>query len=412
MRFWDVLVLAFESLNAHKLRTALTTLGMMFGVGAVIATLSIGAGAEREALRLISRLGKNNVVVRTKTFESEVLKKIRKDSLGLSVRDMAALKESVASIAEVLPTVDIEPYQVLSETRIAKAEAIGVSYRHPRVIEARLSQGRFIDASDERNYAQVAVIGAGLRHRLFPGEVAMGRRLKVDDVWLVVIGVLEEDGLGSATTVAGVALTSTDDLVYLPYTTAMRKFRRDPLRAPLSTLTVQVSEGESAAQVGDAVRSILSRLHQGADDFDVVVPEVLMQQSQQTQRLFSLVMGLIAGISLLVGGIGIMNVMLASVLEQTREIGVRRAVGATRMAILQEFLTTSFALSFLGGLVGVGIGVAIAGGVAMYAGWPTVVTLGSVVLSLGVCVVVGVISGLYPALRAATLDPVVALSSE
>ena len=409
MRYLDILTLAFESLRAHPLRTALTTLGMMFGVGAVIATLSIGAGAEQEALRLISQLGKNNVVVRAKRFNPDELKKIRKESLGLSPRDITALQESIDHIGDVLPSIDVEAFQVLSETQKIKVPAIGVSHRQGQSLQ--LTEGRFLDAYDEHHHAQVAVIGSGLRRRLFGGEQAIGRRIKVDDVWLEVVGALAADGLGGAT-VGGVTLTSSDNAVYLPYTTALRKFRRDPLRAPLSALTIRIVDGASPAAVGEIVRAVLTRLHAGVDDFEVIVPEALMRQSQQTQRLFSLVMGLIAGISLLVGGIGIMNVMLASVLEQTREIGVRRAVGATQAAILQEFLATSFLLSLAGGIVGVAAGIAIARGVAAYADWPTVVTAGSVVISLGVCVVVGIVSGLYPALRAARLDPVVALSSD
>ncbi len=195
-------------------------------------------------------------------------------------------------------------------------------------------------------------------------------------------------------------------------TTALRKFDRDPLKAPLDEIVVRLSPDESAVAAGRALETLLDRLHAGVDDFELVVPEALLEQSRRTQRLFNIVMGCIAGISLLVGGIGIMNIMLATVLERTREIGVRRAVGARRGDIRSQFLVESFSISVLGGLAGVGMGVAIARGVAAYADWPTVVTPLSILLSTGVSVAVGLVSGIYPAVRAARLDPIEALRYE
>ena len=195
-------------------------------------------------------------------------------------------------------------------------------------------------------------------------------------------------------------------------TTALRKLDRDPLDAPLDELVVQLAPDADSRQAATMIGALVGRLHAGAEDWELVVPEALLEQSRKTQRLFNLVMGCIAGISLLVGGIGIMNIMLASVLEQTREIGVRRAVGARRSDIRFQFLVTAFSLAMLGGLAGVAMGLAIARGVASYASWPTVVTTWSIALSLGVSIVVGVVSGLYPAMRAARLDPIQALHAE
>jgi len=410
-RLLDALGVAFDNLADHKLRTLLTTLGMMFGVGAVIAMLSIGAGAEREALTLIDRLGIRNVVVRAKTYKPDELEEIRKKSIGLSQRDVEAIEEAVPGVDFAAARLEIEPYKVLSGGGKTKARVFGVGYRHREVTPFALSEGRMFDAADERDHAQVAVIGAAVRRELFGADPALGKDLKINDVWFEVVGVLAPEAT-PASAVQGVAVNSTEREIYLPLTTALRKLDRDPLKSPLTEIVVRLTPKAPARETGAVVGTLLDRLHGGVVDYEIVVPEALLQHSAQTQRLFSLVMGLIAGISLLVGGIGIMNIMLASVLEQTREIGVRRAVGATRGDIRFQFLVTAFALALLGGLLGVAIGVGIARAVAAYASWPTVVTTWSLALSLGVSVAVGVASGLYPAVRAARLDPIAALHSE
>ncbi|MCX5744788.1 MAG: ABC transporter permease [Proteobacteria bacterium] len=406
----DAFTVALESLAEHKLRTTLTMLGMMFGVGAVIAMLSIGAGAEREALALIERLGTRNVVVRAKTFKPEELAEIRKKSLGLSLRDVEALHEAVPGVEFAAPRIEVEPYKILAAGAKTEAAVYGVGWRHREVTPFALAEGRLLDKVDETRHAQVAVIGAGVRRDLFGGDPALGKDLKINDVWFEVIGVLEPEA-SATTSVQGIAVSSTEHEIYLPFTTAMRKLEREPLKSPLGEIVVRLAPNAPAGETGAVVGTLLDRLHGGAHDFEIVVPEALLRHSRETQRLFNLVMGLIAGISLLVGGIGIMNIMLATVLEQTREIGVRRAVGARRSDIRFQFLVTAFTLAMLGGLLGVTMGVGIAKVVAAYADWPTVVTTWSVALSLGVSVFVGVASGLYPAVRAARLDPIQALNT-
>jgi putative ABC transport system permease protein len=386
-------------------------LGMMFGVGAVIAMLSIGAGAERQALSLIDKLGTRNVVVRSKTFKPEELAEIRKKSMGLSQRDVEAIEEAVPGVEFAAPKIEIEPYKVLAAGAKTKAQVYGVGHRHRAVTSFALAEGRFIDAADEKHHGQVAVIGAGVRRDLFGADAAIGHDVKINDVWFEVVGVLAPEP-GAVTAVQGVAVSSTEREIYLPFTTALRKLDRDPMKSPLGEIVVRLDAKAPASETGAVIGSLLDRLHGGARDYDIIVPEALLRHSQQTQQLFNLVMGLIAGISLLVGGIGIMNIMLASVLEQTREIGVRRAVGATRSDIRFQFLVTAFSLAMIGGLLGVAMGLGIAKGVAHYATWPTVVTTWSIVLSLGVSVFVGVASGLYPAMRAARLDPIQALHAE
>jgi putative ABC transport system permease protein len=411
MRLADAVGAALENVSEHKLRSGLTMLGMMFGVGAVIAMLSIGAGAERQALELIDQLGMRNVVIRAETYEPDKVLEIRKKSLGLSLRDVAAIEEAVPGVGFIAPRIEIEPYLVLAEGAKSESSMYGVSRHYAALTNLQLAEGRYFDAVDEREHAQVAVIGATTRRDLFGAGPAIGQYVKVNDVWFEIIGVLASDASGGAT-IEGVDLLSSSTSIHIPFTTALRKLERDPLRSPLAEIVLHLDDGAAPYEVSAITNGLLDRLHGGVRDYEIIVPETLLEQSRQTQRLFNIVMGCIAGISLLFGGIGIMNIMLASVLEQTREIGIRRAVGATRADIRFQFLLTAFALSLLGGVAGITLGLAIAQIVAAYAGWPTIVTAWAIVLSTGVSVAVGLISGLYPAIRAARLSPIEALRRE
>jgi putative ABC transport system permease protein len=397
---------AVRNLARHKLRTALTMLGMIFGVGAVIAMLSIGAGGEQKAMETIGKLGLRNVIVRAKEIKPDERAELRKKSLGVSLRDAEAVMEAVPNVERVLPRIEVKAYKILAPTGKTKGRVFGVSSQFREVATIKLAQGRFFDARDEAEHAQVCVIGPEIRRNLFGYGAALGKQLKVNDVWLEVIGILASDPVGAS------AKGSNAEEIWLPVSTAMRKFDRDPLDAPLDELMVTVKEGVSPRSVAELAKPLLERLHGGADDYEVVVPEALLEQQRQTQRIFNIVMGSIAGISLLVGGIGIMNIMLASVLERTREIGVRRAIGARRKDIRSQFVIESFAISLIGGISGIIIGIVLARLVAAYAGWPTVITVWSLVLSTGVSITVGLVSGIYPATRAAELNPIDALRYE
>ncbi len=402
---------ALDSLAAHKLRSALTMLGMIFGVGAVIAMLAIGAGAERQALELIQRLGLSNVLVRARQqLKRDELEEMRKKSLGVSMRDARAIIEGVAGVERAAPRIEIETWRILAAGSNTKAKVFGVSAGHDQLSDLEVASGRFLDHQDERSHAQVAVIGERSASDLFGFDSPLGGRVKINDVWFEVVGMLRNSG--GSRTLGGVTLGSTADEIYIPVTTAMRKFDRDSLQSPLDEIIVRLEDDVAPREAAAAIRALLDRLHSGAEDFELVVPEALLEQSRRTQRLFNIVMGCIAGISLLVGGIGIMNIMLATVLERTREIGVRRALGARGLDIRRQFLIESFAISAIGGLVGIAAGVLLAKVVAASAGWPTVVTLTSIALSTGVSVLVGLVSGIYPAARAAALDPIEALRYE
>ena len=410
MNLSDALANALENLATHKLRSVLTMLGMIFGVGAVIAMLSIGEGAERQALEMIERLGVRNILIRDVDMRDEELSEVRETSPGVSPRDAVAIADAVPGVELTCARVEIEPYTVLSGGRTVKATAHGVDASFAGLTNLQVSRGRFLDELDVAEHGQVCVIGESVRRELFGYEEAIGRVLKVNEIWLEVVGVLSGSGGGS--TVEGVAVGSTDLDIYLPVSTAIRKLDLPLLEAPLDEIIVRLEPGVAPGDAAELIDELLSRLHGGEDDYELVVPEALLEQSRKTQRMFNIVMGAIAGISLLVGGIGIANIMLATVFERTREIGVRRAVGARKVDIRTLFLVESFAISIFGGLLGVVLGLVISKVVAASAGWSTVVTLWSVVLAFGVSMAVGIGSGLYPAIRAAELDPIDALRWE
>jgi putative ABC transport system permease protein len=401
-----------QSLRHHALRSFLAMLGIIFGVGAVIAMLSIGAGAEKQALEIIDAMGLRNVVVKDKRFDREnELQEIRRKSLGLASRDARAIRDAVPGVERVVTKIDVDAWKVLSPTGSrSKPRVLGVSADYPELVKLPLREGRFFDRRDEEEHAPVCVIGDQVRRDLFGFEPALGRPLKVNDEWLTVIGILAPGG--GKREIQGVTLEGTANDIYLPVTAAERRFSRVPLKAPLDELVVSMAPGTPVQESAAVVASLLDRLHGGTADYTITVPEALLEQSQKTQRLFDVVMGAIAGISLLVGGIGIMNIMLATVLERTREIGVRRAMGARQKDIRNQFVMEAFMVTVTGGLLGVAMGLAIAKGVAAYAGWSTIVTLWSIMLSVGVSAGVGLLFGIYPATRAARLDPVEALRYE
>lgn len=410
MIFREALAVSMGSIAAHKMRSSLTMLGIVFGVGAVIAMLSIGAGAEQEALETISRLGLENVVVRAKELKEDEAREVRSKSLGVSLRDAEAIRDAVPGVEMVAPKVEIDPWEVLAASGTAAANVFGVAAEHASLVDFALTEGRYLDARDISDHAQVAVIGEELRQDLYGYDQALGRHVKVNDVWFEVVGVLS--GGAEVDSFEGVSIASTARSVYVPVSVALRKFDRGLLESPLTEIVVHLEDAERGAETAEMIGDLLEHLHGGADDYELVVPETLLEESRRTQRMFNIVMGCIAGISLLVGGIGIMNIMLASVLERTREIGIRRAVGAKRRDILFQFIVESFSLSAVGGLAGVLLGILIARAVAAAAGWTTLITLWSVILATGVALVVGLLSGFYPAYRASNLDPIESLRYE
>jgi putative ABC transport system permease protein len=403
-----------ENLRTHKLRSLLTMLGMIFGVAAVVAMLSIGAGARQEIIAFIEQLGVRNIIVEAReTSDYQVVQKVRKLSQGLSLQDLRVIRANVEGLAAASARKRLTPTKMLPRPQGEMPVVYGVAPAYAALSGLRAASGRFFDATDDDTAAAVAVLGQAAASALFGAEDPIGRYVKLNDHWFQVIGVAGPQ-LAVQTDLAGLPAADRNNIVYVPLMAALLRLEDSQSRQKdeVDGLYLNLASGADINTTGALVRSILDALHRGARDFTVVVPAELLAEQQRTRRIFEVVMVAIASISLLVGGIGIMNIMLASVLERTREIGVRRAVGARRRNIIRQFLVETTLITTTGGALGVLFGVGLSQLVGRFAGWSTIVTPGSIVLAFAVSVSVGLIFGVYPAMRAARLDPVQALHYE
>jgi putative ABC transport system permease protein len=402
---------ALEEFAHHKLRTMLTLLGMIFGVGAVISMLSIGKGGEQEALKLIDALGLRNVVVESVPPPEERLKEQREESLGLTRRDLEVALQTLPQVTRHGALKEVRVHTLFSHTGRSDAEVLGITPSFFSMTNLTLASGRYFDDDDDRAYRQVCVVGAKAARDLFGTIDPLDRLLKVNHEWLRVIGVLADRPLAQQE-FEGVELSSPQNRVYVPLETALKRFRFRPMEDELDSFLLEVDEQGSVRSAAATVERLLETRHRGVNDYKLIVPEALLEQHRQTQRIFDIVMSSIAGISLLVGGIGIMNIMLATVLERTREIGIRRAIGARRADIRRQFLIEALTISLVGGLLGILVGFALAGGISLYSGWPFAWSTAAPPIAVTVCAAVGLLFGLYPAVRASHLDPVEALSRQ
>jgi putative ABC transport system permease protein len=412
MRYLTEVQFAVGNLRVHKLRTFLTMLGMIFGVGAVIAMLSIGAGAERESLRIIDTMGLRNIIVKDREFKDEDLKKIRENSLGLSTRDLQAISSVTPDIEAYAARKRVKTFQVFSfKGKSDDSNVVGVTPSYFRLAKYNLAEGGLFAEPDERDFEQFCVIGSRVKQKLFGPLDSIGQAIKIDKMWFTVIGVLQDNNLAKDE-FEGVKIQDFSNDIYIPLATALKKFELKRFESELDEIVISIKNTEALKPSAVLISEVLANTHGKAEDYSIVVPRELLEQNQRTQRIFNIVMSCIAGISLVVGGIGIMNIMLASILERTREIGVRRAVGARRRDIWKQFLIEALTISFLGGVTGILFGFAVSRVVALYAEWSTVVTPESIAMSFGVSATVGLIFGIYPAVRASRLDPVEALRYE
>ena len=402
---------AAGSLGRHQLRTSLTMLGMIFGVAAVLAMLSIAAGAEEEALDMIARMGLRNIVVRAKSFEESEMQVIRQDSPGLSRKDIDALRKALPAGTVLVGKKILKTYQVGSEFAASDSRVIGVNAIYPQLASLSVVEGSFFLPSDELKANQVCVLGTTSRSRLFGLSDPLGQGVKINDVWFAVIGVLADQFIEKQE-FEGIKIENPNNEIFIPLGTLLTKFERDPVANELDDIIIRVPESEGIAEQAAFVSAMVGSMHRQIDDFTLVVPERLLTQSRQTRRIFNIVMGAIASISLLVGGIGIMNIMLATVLERTGEIGLRRALGARRRDISRQFLLEALVISVSGATIGIGLGYGIASLVSTYSGWPTIVTPLSVLLGVGVSMTVGLVFGIYPARQASHVSPIEALRYE
>jgi putative ABC transport system permease protein len=397
-----------ESLLQHKLRTLLTLLGMIFGVGAVIAMLSIGRGAEREALQLIDTMGLRNIIVKAKTFEESKLKEIRENSPGLTLQDLNAARETLPFLSNSSASKQVKVFAVFSESGETDAEVWGVTPTHLDMANLSVSRGRFLLPFDDVVYAHVCVIGSRVAQVLFPGQVAIGKNVKINHVWMTVVGVLKDKSL-IKDEFQGIALKGEQNNIYVPLQTALMVFRFGPYESDIDEFRVQLKSEITSGTAAATLAHLMKRRHKEISDYEMIVPEALLEQHRKTQNIFTIVMACIAGISLLVGGIGIMNIMLATVLERTMEIGLRRAVGARQIDIRSQFIAETVSISAVGGVAGVVFGFALSLAISAITGWPVGWTITAVLLSFFVCTIIGFASGVYPALKASKLDPIEAL---
>ena len=440
---------AVEAVRVNKLRAGLTSLGILFGVASVIAMLAIGKGAEQEVLEQMRLLGSNNVVItplveqKEGPVAEEDKRDVKKFTPGLTYADAQA-------IGRVIPGIDATSAEIVLNTTLSRegrrrsGKVVGVDTAYFGLTNLKLERGSWFRALEVERGLPVAIIGQGVRTRFFTTEDPIGKPLKVGETWVTVVGVLEDRHIGSQfSSELGIRDANMD--VYVPVRSVLLRYRNRALvtaqdvqeasqegtfvsndeepeteeqRAErtnyhqLDRIIVRVNQSELVPSVSAVLRKMLERRHNAVIDFEVTVPELLLQQERRTKTIFNIVLGAIASISLIVGGIGIMNIMLASVLERTREIGVRRAMGATQKDILFQFLSEAVLISVAGGLAGIIVGASLSFGIERFAEIRTLVSYISIAVAFGVSFTVGLVFGIVPAWRAAKADPVVSLRYE
>jgi len=406
--------MGLSSLLVHKLRSLLTMLGMIFGVGAVVAMLSITAGAQKEMMSYIDLLGVNNIIIEAKeAVDRNELQARRAISPGMSFRDFRSIAENVQGLEALTPRKRFKPQKVLPKTAADPPILIGVLPNYMQINSLKVVEGRFFNDEDNDRSAPVCVLGESAKVNLLGYDPAVGKFVKINDTWLQVVGVLAPQATAD-TGVEGLEVASGNNLVIAPLNTVMRRFEdsNSYLKDEIDGMYIRVKNGTDSIETSNVINAILTATHKDAGDYAITVPAGLLEQRRRTGFIFNVVMICIAGISLLVGGIGIMNIMLATVLERTREIGIRRAIGAKQRDIIRQFLTEAVLISIMGGLLGIIFGVTLSQIIASAAGWSTVVTTSSIAVAFGVSCGIGLVFGIYPAMQAARLDPIEAIRYE
>jgi putative ABC transport system permease protein len=421
----SIVRLGVKSLLLHKLRSALTMLGIIFGVCSVIAMLAIGEGASYEAQEAIKRLGSENIILRSlKPPEDSKQSGVGRGTAidyGLTYRDGARIQSTIPGVARVLPVRIIRENVRFSKNSVA-CQVIGTLPFYGEIVGLDLLRGRFLTETDERNNDNVCALTVGLAQQLFPYQDPLDQSVRVDAFYYRVVGLVREKNLPAQRAQAGRKEGEPlDNNLYIPLSTARARFGEVLMRrsagsyeiekVELHQVTVQMKDTGLVETADPQIKALLSRFH-AKNDYEVIVPLQLLRSAEKTKRIFNIVLGSIAAISLLVGGIGIMNIMLATVTERTREIGIRRALGAKRHDITLQFLVETVVLAVGGGLIGVVVGILAPVIVSHLTTMRTIVTVWSVLLAFGISGAVGIIFGLYPAKAAARLDPIEALRHE
>lgn len=449
-RYMHDILIAVESILSNKLRSILTALGIIFGVAAVISMMAIGNGAQQEILEQIKMVGVNNIIITPVLPQNEDSESTgestgadagqkKKFSRGLTVIDAEAIRNFVSSVKNISPEITFNSFVIQNGIR-EQAKVVGVSHEFFQLYDLPLDQGYIFDQYQEENGLAVCVIGANIRSRFFNQTEAIGQYIKFGDVWLKVIGVLRRNNV-SVTGHQQTGVNVINDNIYIPAKTMLMRFKNRALVAQrsnvgggmrrggmivtstttsdtqknyhqLDRIVVQVQETEQLTPTVELLSRMMLRRHSDVRDFEITVPELLLKQQQRTKEIFNIVLGAIAGISLLVGGIGIMNIMFASVMERIKEIGTRMAIGAKKKDIIVQFLAEAVLISVTGGLIGVILGVVASWLITKIAGILTIVSFSSIFVSFFVSATVGVIFGYSPAKRASEKDPIESLRYE
>lgn len=439
--------IALEALIANRFRAILTSLGIIFGVAAVIAMLAIGAGTEREILEQIKQIGSNNIIIKAviikkKSLESDTEKEKSgtsgRYSAGLSIQDAANILETVPGVNYISPEIETES-SFYSNGLKTQGKLIGITNKYFESNNLQSAEGYFFSEQQLDQANAVCIIGKGIKAKLFAKTEPIGQKIKCNGEWLTVIGVLENRDVSQNST-QKFSIRNVNTEVYIPVKTMLLRFYNrsnltvaDIKRAAsmdeeeeggnsnenadenyhqLDRLVVNMHDSKDIQGGVELIEAILKRRHNEVDDYEIVVPELLLKQEQRTRKLFNIVLAVIAGISLLVGGIGIMNIMLASVLERTKEIGLRMSIGARRKDIVFQFIAEAVLISVSGGIVGIITGVVISVLIEKLADIQTIISVTSVLVSFVVSVSVGLLFGIFPARRAAKQSPMESLRYE
>lgn len=441
------LFIAISAVIANKIRSLLTALGIIFGVAAVIAMLAIGNGAQQEILNQIKLVGVNNIVVKPiveqeeeKIEEGPGKREKKKFSPGLTLRDVKSIQTTLPSIAKLSPEIILETNLINNGLR-RSAKLVGVEPVYFQIFNFELADGAIFNEEQLRTGAPVCIIGSAIKSKFFPTENPIGKSLKVGIHWLTIVGVMKERFV-SKNSISKLGIRDFNMDVYSPLQTVLIRYKNRDLVTQtaiqkavrqqnvnqafgnetqagpavnyhqLDRLVIQVENTSLLTTSAEILSRLLKRRHYDVVDYEIEIPELLLKQQQRTNDIFNYVLGAIAGISLLVGGIGIMNIMLASVLERIKEIGLRLSIGAKKSDIIQQFLFEAMMISVTGGIIGVILGVSLAFLVSSVADIPTIITFTSILLSFGVAATVGLVFGIAPARKAANQDPITSLRYE
>jgi putative ABC transport system permease protein len=396
--------LAWRGISLHKLRSTLSAVGIVFGAGAVVAMLSVGEGARREVLAEVGKLGLTRVTVRAGSISEETESEaLALQSPGLSLADASAISEVCPSVSSLAPLRE-RFEQAVNGSRRIEATLVATTPSFARTEELAIDEGRFVADADVRDAKRVAVLGHDLKETLFPYDKGVGSRVRIGEEWFTVVGTLasrERSGQG-----ARLSGRNLNRVAFVPLSAVSEPLGR------IDEIAVRIDDPDAVSESARLIDDVLRRRHRGARDFELVVPQELIAGYERTRFQFNVVVGAVAAISLVVGGIGIMNIMLANVTERIREVGIRRSLGASRRDIRNQFLGESLVLTSIGGLAGILLGALLSVAISTYAGWPTALSLRSVAFALILAVATGIGFGLYPALQAAKRSPVEALRHE